>query len=93
MLEPNGRKVLQIIGKDAGPQGIVLPEQMDAAIAALQQAMDQEEADLKAAVEAARANGKVPPNPPEVALRQRATPFIEMLKRCRQAGKEIVWGV
>ncbi len=30
---------------------------------------------------------------PDVSLRQRAVPFIDMLKRCEQAGKEIVWGV
>ena len=35
MLEPNGRRVLEIIGKDAGPKGIILPEQMPAALAAL----------------------------------------------------------
>ena len=28
MLEPNGRRVLEIIGKDAGPKGIILPEEM-----------------------------------------------------------------
>ena len=39
MLEPNGRKVLEIIGKDAGPKGIILPEQMPAAIQALQDAI------------------------------------------------------
>ena len=38
MLEPNGRTILEIIGKDAGPTGIILPEQMPAAIKALQAA-------------------------------------------------------
>jgi broad specificity phosphatase PhoE len=28
-----------------------------------------------------------------VSLRQRATPFIEMLLRAQKAGKDIVWGV
>jgi hypothetical protein len=44
MLEANGRKVLEIIGKDAGPKGIILPEQMPAAIAALKAAIAHEEA-------------------------------------------------
>lgn len=44
MLEVNGRRVLEIIGKNAGPKGIILPEQMPAAIKALQDAMAQEEA-------------------------------------------------
>ena len=28
MLEPNGRRVLEVIGKEAGLKGIILPEQM-----------------------------------------------------------------
>ena len=35
MLEPHGKRLLEIIGKDPGPQGIVLPQQMPAAIQAL----------------------------------------------------------
>ena len=34
MLEPNGRHVLQIIGKDPSVTGIILPVQMPAALAA-----------------------------------------------------------
>ena len=43
MLEPHGRQVLEIIGKEAGPQGIILPEQMPAALLALRAAIAQEE--------------------------------------------------
>lgn len=93
MLEPNGRRVLEIIGKDAGPKGIIEAEQMPAAIAALESAIAREEADQQRAVEEATANGQVPPRFGDVSLRQRAVPFIDMLKRCEQAGKEIVWGV
>ena len=93
MLEANGRRVLEIVGKYPSPKGIILPEQMDAAIASLQSAVELEDQQLKAAVQAALQEGKTPPKAPEVALRQRATPFIEMLKRCHQAGAEIVWGV
>jgi hypothetical protein len=93
MLEPNGRRVLEIIGKDPGPKGIVLPEEMPAAIAALEKAITREEIEQKAAVEEAIAKGQVAPRFEGVSLRQRAVPFIDMLKRCAQAGKEIVWGV
>ena len=93
MLEPNGRRVLQIIGKDPGPKGIILPEQMPAAIAALETAITREEAEQKAAIEEAKAKGEVPPKFEAVSLRQRAVPFIDMLKRCAKEGKEIVWGV
>ncbi|MDO8250590.1 MAG: DUF1840 domain-containing protein [Rhodoferax sp.] len=97
MLEPNGRRVLEIIGKDtqtgSGDKGIILPEQMNAAIAALEAAIAQEDADHKAAVADALANHEAPPRFEAISLRQRALPFIDMLRRCQKAGTEIVWGV
>jgi hypothetical protein len=93
MLEPNGRRVLQIIGKDPGPKGIILPQDMAAAVSALEQAIVTEEAEHKAAIEEAKAKGEVAPKFDTVSLRQRAVPFIDMLRRCAAAEKEIVWGV
>jgi hypothetical protein len=97
MLQPNGRRLLDIIGKDTQPgtgdQGIVLPEHMPAAISALKAAIVQEEAEQKAAVADALASNQAPPRFAAISLRQRALPFIEMLRRCEQAGVEIVWGV
>lgn len=96
MLEPNGRKVLQLIGKgDAASlvKGILQPSDMPAAVAALEQAIaDDEAAQQKRQEEAQAAGEKLPPSE-SVTLRQRAVPFIDMLKRCHQADKEIVWGV
>jgi len=89
MLEPNGRRVLEIIGKDSGPTGIILPGQMPAAISALEAAIAQEEAGGADAAE-----GKAEGGPrADVSLRQRAVPFLDMLRRCASAGQEIVWGV
>ena len=94
MLEPNGRRVLQVIGKDPGPKGIILPEQIPGAIAALEAAIAAEEADHQAAVEEAKAKGEVAPDGhASVSLRQRAVPFIDMLKRAGKAKVEVVWGV
>ena len=93
MLEPNGRRVLEIIGKDPGPKGIIEPAQMPAALAALEAAITREEAEQQAAIDEAKAKGEVPPKFADVSLRQRAVPFIDMLKRASAAGKEIVWGV
>ena len=93
MLEPNGRRVLEIIGKDPGPTGIILPPQMAPAVAALEQAIAREEAEQKAAIEEARAAGQEPPKFEAIGLRQRAVPFIDMLRRCERANREIVWGV
>ena len=52
MLEPNGRRVLEVIGKDPGPKGIILPEQMPAAVAALEEAIRKEESEQQAANQA-----------------------------------------
>ena len=92
MLEPNGRRVLEIIGKDPGPKGIILPEEMPGAVSAIEAAIAREEADHDQAIEDAKAKGQVPPTFEAVSLRQRAVPFLDMLRRCQQAGKEIVWG-
>jgi hypothetical protein len=93
MLEPNGRRVLEIIGKDASAKGIILPEEMPAAVQAIETAIEREEAEQQAAIDEAKGKGQVPPRFDAVSLRQRAVPFLEMLRRCSQAGKEIVWGV
>lgn len=94
MLEPNGRRVLQIIGKPVDEkQGILQPPDMGPAIAALEAAIAQEEAERHAAEREAEERGEELPEAQSVSLRQRATPFIEMLRRCEKAGKDIVWGV
>ena len=85
MLEPNGRRVLEIIGKEAGLKGIILPEQMPAAIAALEAAVALEESRDKELPESALHDGP--------GLRQRALPFIDMLRRNHKGGHEVVWGV
>ena len=41
MLQANGTRLLQIIGKDPAAQGIVLPDQMPAALLALEAAVAQ----------------------------------------------------
>ena len=83
MLEPHGRHILEVIGKEPGAKGIILPGQMLAAIAALDAAIKLEEsADDYAG----------PPQGDAPGLRQRAMPFIDMLKRNEKAGSEVVWG-
>jgi hypothetical protein len=93
MLEPNGRQVLQIIGKDTGPKGIILPEEMPAAIAALEAAVAREEADRKEAAEGSEAKDAGASRSGGISLRQRAVPFVDMLRRAEKAKQEIVWGV
>ena len=94
MLEPNGRQVLQIIGKDPAPKGIIEPAQMGPAILALESAIAREEAEQKQADEEVRAGGdKAAPRAEGISLRQRAVPFVDMLRRAQKDGEDIVWGV
>lgn len=100
MLEPNGRQVLEIIGKEAGPKGIILAEQMPQALQALQAAIEEDEAQERQRQrqqdEERRAQGEGAVNahqPPGVTLRHRALPFMQMLTNCHRLGDDIVWGV
>ena len=86
LLEANGRQILEIIGKNPARQGIILPEQMPAAITALEAAIALEESgDDDEEAGGIHAEG--------VGLHQRALPFIQMLQWNHKAGQEVVWGV
>lgn len=92
MLEPNGRQVLGILGKDAGPQGIIEASQLASGISALEAAIEKDEADQKSAAAEATARGEKPLKAEGVSLRQRAVPFLDLMRRSQQEGKDIVWG-
>jgi hypothetical protein len=94
MTQKVAERLLQIIGKPTGPTGIILPEQMPAALAALQHEIDAErqaanpkqlEQDEQEALDRGR--------PIPVSLAQRAWPLIDMLRAAQAADKEITWGV
>jgi hypothetical protein len=94
MLEANAKQVLEIIGKEPGPQGIVLAEQIPQAIAALEIAVEREEADFaRAKSEFEAGQTREPPDTEAVRLRHRARPFVEMLRRSHESGDPVVWGV
>ena len=96
MLEPNGRQILTILGRtdaQSQSQGILLPEHMTQAIAQLEAAIQADEDHKAQLLQEAQSKGEPAPGFEGVSLRQRALPFIEMIKRCQAAEKEIVWGV
>ena len=97
MLEPQGKQILKIIGKEPGAKGIILPNEMMAAVDALNAAVEQEELAIQAATEASKAEGAaaapVADGPRSISLKQRVVPFIDMLRRAHAEDKEVVWGV
>ena len=93
LLEPQGKQLLTLIGKQPEAQGIIAPEEMLDAIEALRQAIAKQEADQAQAVADAKAQAQPAPRFEAIGLRQRCKPFIDMLERCHKAGQPIVWGV
>jgi hypothetical protein len=91
MLESHGRQVLEIINKEAGPKGIILPEQMPAALLALRAAIALEELPERQQQLAQHAEQKS--QSPAIALRHRALPFMQMLDACHRQGDSVIWGV
>jgi cyclopropane-fatty-acyl-phospholipid synthase len=93
MLEPHGRQIVSIMGKTPGSSGIVTVAQIPAAIAALEAAVAEEEARLKAQAEEEGEDADAADQRKDVVrLRQRVVPFIEMLKRSAAADTDVVWG-
>lgn len=89
----HGDAVLRAMGREVAHKGILLPEQMPAAIASLEAAIAADEAERKRLDEEAEAEGRPVPSREGVSFKQRAWPMVEMLKRAHAAGKDIVWGV
>ena len=97
MLEPQGKHILKLIGKEPSAKGIILPNDMLAAIDALHAAVVQEELAIQAAKDTAEDEQDAKPTavdgPRTISLRQRVVPFIDMLRRAHAEDKEVVWGV
>ena len=91
MLGPQGDQFLRAIGREPAPQGIIEPPAMPGALAALQQAIERDEA-ARAQAQAndvvREAEGQDP-----VSLRRRLWPMVEMIRRAQAADEPVVWGV
>jgi Domain of unknown function (DUF1840) len=87
MLEATGRQVLGIIGKGFDAKGILLPEHMPAAKAAIEAAIASEESAGSAADDPEdRANKRI-------SLRTRAWPLVTLIERSLKDRVPITWGV
>lgn len=93
MMGPSGDQVLHIIGKQPAAKGIIEPAAMPQAIAALEQAVQDDEQARRDAEAKAEAEGKKLAPRDAVSLRQRAWPLVEMMKRAQAENEDIVWGV
>lgn len=94
MLEPNGRRMLEIMGKNPDDaHGIVTAAQIPAAIAALEAAVRADDAARTAPADddqPADDEGAGSQRDP-VSLRQRAAPLLDMLRRSAAEEHDVVW--
>lgn len=93
LLEPHGKRLLELIGKAPGAQGIITASQIPSAVAALEAAVIEEERRrAQAGKTADAAEGPDGREVDSVTLRQRAAPFLDMLRRSAADGHDVVWG-
>ena len=95
MLQANGDQMLSIVGKEISPQGIITKEQIPAALAAIEAAIADSEAAEKAHAireSSEEEEGKMSEDD-GINLRQRAAPFIALLKESAAGDASVVWGV
>ena len=99
MLRDSAEEILRVIGKGAGPTGIVTVAQIPGAVAALRAEIQRRESAAPAQHAHDDVAQQVTDDAPEhsadepISLRRRAAPFIEMLERSAADGKDVVWGV
>ena len=87
MLEATGRQMLEIIGKGVDSKGILLPEQMAHARAALEAAIELDEQSGEATDQPQDQAAK------RISLRTRAWPLVTLIERSLRANMSVTWGV
>ena len=98
MLKPHARRLLHILEKmdindPEDSAGIILKDQIGVALAALQFAIDAEEASLKSIKNQVKDQDDLMQVAAPISLKQRAYPIIEMLKRSQRQGHDVIWEV
>lgn len=93
MLEPHGRQILELIGKEPSPQGILQVADLEQAIDTLESAVRAHQARRAQAEREAQQRGEDTAHDDSISLSQRATPFLAMMRRCLSESHDIVWGV
>ena len=89
-------RMMELMGKDPDPKGIVTVEQLPDAIARLRAAVEadkQQRADMRGEDRPQFETGEGGIKRPYVSLAQRAAPLMELLEWSLKKMKPVVWGV
>jgi len=96
MMAPVGDQMLRLIGREPAAQGIIEVAALPAAIAALERAIADADAQAKKAGPAGTApgdDGDGSDGARAIGIQQRAWPLLEMMRRSLAQRADIVWGV
>ena len=91
MTQPVAERVLQVLGKDVSPEGIVTVEQMAAALVALQAAVQADDAARTGVADDDAGAARPGSGTDNVSLRRRVWPLVEMLRRAQADGTPVTW--
>ncbi len=94
MLGPDGDQLMRIIGKEPAGKGILLVSDMPAALKALEAAvLAEENGTANTDSDEAPGNEVNELRSQRVALRQRAWPLMDLIRRALSSEHDVVWGV
>jgi hypothetical protein len=93
MMASVGDQLLRIIGREPAPQGIIENAAIPAAIAALEQAIADADAERQRTHAGSRDDDDEAAGSIAVGIGQRAWPLLEMMRRSLAEHADIVWGV
>lgn len=93
MLQPHGDHALEVLGREPSAQGIFQASDLSALIQRGEAAIAEEQAAHERAKAEAQAEGRKAPPAPEVSLRQRLWPLLELMRASASAHTDVVWGV
>jgi hypothetical protein len=93
MMGPAGDQLLRLLGREPSASGIFQATRLTAAIADLERAVAEDEAEFARLQMEAEERGEPIPQRQGVSLRQRAWPLLELMRRSLAAKQDVVWGV
>lgn len=93
MVGPVGDEILLIIGRQPSPQGVIASATLPVAMRAIEEAIAREESQPPQPDTGSAERDPDLLRDERVTLRQRAWPFVEMMKRAHAENADIVWGI
>ena len=93
LLRANGDDILRLVGRTPSERGVIAAEDLPSAITALDAAIAPGQPGPGTTRPAALGNPVDDEEPEVVTLRQRALPFLQLLREAQAAGEAVTWGV